>query len=455
MARFESRMKAVFSRVLAGLVAAAPFVQSQTPGPAPLTLSLGDAVRLALSAQGNMAIDIQAESIKAAEARRRQARAAFLPDIETSITDQEQALNLDALGLGNVQTPLAGFNFPRSSGAFNTLDARVHVRQDLLDTASRRHTQAAGASVESARTESGEVRDQVTAKVAKVYLAALRADTMIERAEALLATSDSTLIEFSNRREAGEALGPDVARARVNRASAEQRLKEARFERQRSRLQLLTALNRDLDTPLHLTGSLTLTGVENTSPADAVAVALKSRSDMLAQGRRIEAARLNAAAIHSERLPSLTGYANVGTMGTTIRDSIVTYDAGLSLRIPVFDGHRRDSRSAETDALLRQEQLRLSQLEKQVQYEVRQAVLKVELARGQVEIAADEVEIAAEDLAHIQRRRGQGVAATTQSTAAQVNLIEAQDRRAAALYAWNEARIELMEAMGTIHTLAE
>jgi len=121
----------------------------------------------------------------------------------------------------------------------------------------------------------------------------------------------------------------------------------------------------------------------------------------------------------------------------------------------VFDGGRRNSRRAEALANIRQEELRASQLDKQVEFEVREALLKLDMARGQVETASEEAEVARQELDHRRRLYQQGVGTHTGVTGAQVNLARAVDGRVAALYAWNEARIELMQAMGTIRTLAQ
>lgn len=430
------------------------WAQQKTPPPR-LALSLREAVRMALSPQGSQSIGMAGESERSAEARLRASRSAFLPDIETSFTGQNQVLNLAAMGFGGVNVPIPGFVFPRSSGSFTTMDARVHVRENLIDLASMRRIKAARAGIETAKTQTDEVRDQVALQVAKLYVAAMRSASAVKLAEAIVASAESTLDEVSNRNAQGQAVTLDVSHARVHLASEKQRLTQAQLERGQAHLALLNALNRDLETPLDLTESLALTSDERWSVAQAMEVALKSRSEIISQKKRIEAARLNDASIHSERLPSVVGYADAGTLGTNISNTIGTYDVGISLRIPVFDGGRREARRAEVQAYIRQEELRTSQLEKQVEFQVRQALLKLDLARGQVETWAAEVEVAQQELDHRRRRYEQGVARETELTEARVNLARAADGYAAALCAFDEGRIELMQSMGTIRSLAQ
>ena len=421
--------------------------------PAPLALSMQDAIRLALSPQGNGEIAVAGESVHAAEARFRQTRAAALPDVAATVGGQNQVLNLSALGFESIHLPVSDFSFPRSVGPFNTVDARMHVRQSVYDVASTRRSQASRAALETAKDETTEVRDRIAGQVAQLYLAAVRAAAQIEVAQATLAFSESSLEEVSNRNAAGKALGIDVSRARTRVVSNKQKLLAARMERSRVLLDLLSALNRDLDTPLELTDSLADTPVDKVQPEDALAIALKSRAEVVAQRQRVEAARLNDISIHAERYPSLAGYADMGSLGTTIANSVGTYTVGVSLRIPVFDGGRRDARRQEIQSLMRQEQLRLSQLEKHVELEVRQAMLKLEIARAQIETTTEEVELARQEIEHRRRTYEQGSGERMALAEAQLKLAEASDNRTAALYAWNEGRIKLMQAMGTIRDL--
>lgn len=450
-------MRTMLISLLIGLLtfqAALIMAQDKVAQP-PLALSLREAVRMALSPEGNVAIAVAGQSERAAEARFRQSRAAVLPDVETSITGQNQVLNLSALGFASVHLPVTGFSFPRSVGPFDTVDARVHVKQNLIDLAASRRSQALRAGIETARMETDAVRDQVTGQVAKLYFSAVHAVDSVKAAQAMLASAESALRDLMDRQAEGKALTIDVSHARVRLAVERQRLMQAQLERSLAAFDLLGALNRDLNTPLNLTDSLEFAPRETWTTAQALVIAMASRSDIVSQRQRVKAIRLNDRSIQAERLPSLAGYADVGSMGTTIANSIGTYDVGVSLSIPVFDGGRRNSRREETSALVRQEELRAGQLEKQVELEVREALLKLDMARGQVELSAEEVAVATEEFAHRRRRYEQGVTGQSEVTEAQVKMAQAADERMTALYAWNEARIDLMQAMGTVRTLAQ
>ena len=422
--------------------------------PAPtLSLSLRDAVRLALSPQGNLSIDVANESVAAAQARFRQSQAAIKPYLDFSFNAVNERLDLDVFGFQSIHVP--GLTFPRTAGPFELLEAQVHVRQSLFDQGTLRRKEAAKAGIASAQAETDEVRDQIVAQVSRLYFQVQRDASAEATAQALVATAESNLKEIANHNTEGQALGLDVAQARIDVAAAKQDLLKAQLEKAHTEINLLNAMNRDLNTPLELTDPLTFTTQDVPAPEQAVATAMQARSEILTLEKKLQATRLNDAAIHGERLPTLDGYVDAGSRGTTIPNSIGTYDAGVTLRVPIFDGGRRESQRAEVNTVIRQQELQLAQLRKQVEIEVREALLRMDLARGYVELSEARYREAQDDLEHRRRRYAEGIGSQMEVNSAQAGLAKVADARVAALHDWNDARVDLMQALGTIRTLAE
>lgn len=422
--------------------------------PAPtLTLTLSDAVRLVLSPRGNLAVDVSDQSVVAAQARLRGAKAMDKPNVDFSFNAVNERTNLDAFGFQSIHAP--GFTFPEGVGPFEVLESRVRIRQSLFDEENQHRKEAARAGVVVAQSETDEVRDQIAGRVALLYLLAQREASAVETAQVLVATAESTLKEIGDNNAEGEALDVDVSQARVEVAAAKQNLLKAQLEKARTEIELLNALNKDLNTPLKLTDPLTFAG-QDIPPADqAVAAALQARSEILSLQKKLQATRLNDAAIHSERLPTLAGYANVGTTGTSLPNSTGTYDAGVTLTIPILDGGRREAQRAEVISTIRQQELQMAQLRKRVEIEVREALLQMDLARGNVEVLEARLHAAQDELDHRRRRYAEGIGSQMDVIGAQTGLAKAADGRAAALLDWNEARVNLLQALGTIRTLAQ
>jgi outer membrane protein TolC len=429
-----------------------PLFAQDKPAP-PLSLTLRDAVRLALSPQGNLAVDVAEQSVTAAQARLRQSQSATKPNVDFSFNAVNERLDLDVFGFQSIQVP--GFTFPRTAGPFELLESQVHIRQSLFDQENMHRKQAARAGIAAAQTETDEVRDQIAGRVARLYFLARRDASAVETAQALVATAELNLKEIGNRNAEGQTLGVDVAPARIQVAAARQNLLRAQLEKARTEIELLNAMNKDLNTPLELTDPLTFAALDMPPADQAVSMALQSRSEILTLQKKLEAARLNDVAIHSERLPTLNAYANGGSTGTSLPKSTDTYDAGVTLSIPIFDGGRREAQRAEGIAGVRQQELQLDQLRKRVEIEVREALLQMDLARGYVELSEARYRAAQDELEHRRRLYAQGVGSQMEVNAAQADLAKMADGRMAALQDWNDARVDLLLAQGTIRTLAQ
>lgn len=421
---------------------------------APLSMDLRDAVRLALSPRGSYEIGIATENIQIAHAEAQQAHGAFLPEIDGSVTAENQRLDLAAAGLQSIKVPLPGYTVPVSSGQFTVYDEQLHVRQNFFDLSASRRSGAARASLDVARNETDEVKDQVAAHVAQLYLANIRADSLVNLQTQAVASQSAHLQSTIDRNKEGKAIELEVAQSRTQLAAAKQALLQAEMDRSRLRLELLDALNLDLGTRLKLPKNPALPEQKKETPDESVAQALKTRSDYLALQKRLQAAQLSDSAISSQRLPSLSGFADVGSVGTNETSPIATYDVGVSIKVPIFDRESRSPQRAEAQSALRQERFRLAELRSRIELEVREAFLKTETAKGLAETTAREVEVAELEQEHLHRLVDQGHATALQLSDAELELARARDEHVAASIAWSGARIDLLLAEGAIQSLA-
>jgi outer membrane protein len=185
----------------------------------------------------------------------------------------------------------------------------------------------------------------------------------------------------------------------------------------------------------------------------ALATARENRSELKAQQRREESAKLSYSGAKFERLPSLAAFGDYGSSGSGINNSVPTRSYGASLRIPLFDGGRRDARRAESASQFRQEQIRSEDLRDQIELDVRLALQSLSSADAEVKAAEEGLKLAQNELAQAQRRYKAGVTNSIEVTDAQTRLQRALDNRINALYNYNVARIDLGTAMGTIRSM--
>jgi outer membrane protein TolC len=189
------------------------------------------------------------------------------------------------------------------------------------------------------------------------------------------------------------------------------------------------------------------------SEADAVAVALRTRPDLVAAQRALDAARQGARAIRAERLPSIAAFGDDGAIGTSPSHLLNTYDWGIQLSIPVFDGFRREGRINEQTAVASGLELQRRELERQVIVQVRTALLDLTSASEQVVAARERLRLAQQEYAQAQDRFKAGVAGNADVVTASLALNAARNLVIDALNSYQTARVELARAQGTATAL--
>jgi outer membrane protein TolC len=423
---------------------------------APLQLSLKRAVEVAVAPEGSAKIQLADEALKQAQARAAEARAALLPDLESSFNYSTQTVNLAAEGLSTAfQIPIPGFQFPTLVGPFSVADARATAQQSVFDFSAIRRFQASKVGIAASKSDLEASSEQVAAQVARAYLGAVKGDTDVETAQANVTLSQATLTQAENQKAAGTGTGIEITRAKVQLANDQQRLVAARNARRAAHLQLLRAMGMRLDTDLELTDKLQYVPVDAVTLETARAQAFKDRPDYQAQQQKESNARLSASATTLERLPTLAASANYGSIGPGLNNAIPTYAYGISVRVPVFDGGRRDARRVESDSEYRAEKVRTTDLKEQIELDVRLALDSLASAAEEVQVAKDGLELSESELTQARRRYEGGVANSLEVTDAQTRLERARDNQTDALYNYNLARIDLAQAMGKVRSMVQ
>ena len=470
-------------RLLATLFLAVPLVvwagEGDTASREPLRLSLKRAVEIATSPEGNTYIQLSDETVKQSKSRSQQARSALLPDIETQASETTAMKSLAALGLdlATSQTLLGAENsltgefapleksllndiighIPRVVGPFNSVDVRARLAQSVFNLSDIRRYQASRAAVRAAKDDNTNTNDQVSATVAKAYLAALRADADVEAYQANVALAEAVLKQSENQKAAGTGTGIEVTRAKVQLSNEKQRFLAVQNDRGKAYLQLLRVMGMNLATELELTDKLSYEPTDAITVEQAKGEALKNRPDIKAQAEREAAARLNANSVKYERLPNLVAYADYGTTGTNgdIVSLLPTRDYGVALRVPIFDGGRRDARRAESASQFRQERVRTNDLHEQIELDIRTALDTLHNAEEQFKVAEEGLTLSNSELTQARRRYEAGFASNLEVTDAQTRLDRARDNRIAALFGYNVARIDLGRAMGNVRRMIQ
>jgi outer membrane protein TolC len=424
-------------------------------GDSTVRLTLGEAVRLA--AERNAVVGSARSRLAGAQARVVQRRADLLPTV--SLTAAERGSTLNSAALFPIDFPSAPGEPPLVDpqgsvlGPLNTFDARAHVTQTLLDPGAIARLRGARTSVAAAGADVGNAADVASTQAANAYLAVLRADAVYTArlADSTLAADLLTIAQDQLRAGTGVAL--DVTRARSQLTGARTQLIVARNDRDRTRVELARALGLPL-VHLVLADSLAAMPLGATAAEDAALLtAMRGRKDLQSLALQAQAARQQASAIRDERFPTVGVFADQGQSQRNGRSSLPTYDWGVQLSLPVFDGLRREGRIEEQVAVARDLEMRERDLRTQVEADVRIATLNLTSSAEAVSAARERLQLAEQEVSQARERFQAGVSGNADVITASLTLNTARTQYVDALASYQGARVALARATGTITSL--
>jgi outer membrane protein len=146
-------------------------------------------------------------------------------------------------------------------------------------------------------------------------------------------------------------------------------------------------------------------------------------------------------------------FGDYGDIGTGMNNALPTRTYGISVRVPVFDGGKRDARRAESASQFRSEKVCTNDLKEQVELDVRLALDELKSAEDEVKVAKEGLELSDNELTQARRRYEGGVTNSLEVTDAQTRLERARDNQTVALYSYNLARIDLAQALGKVRSM--
>ena len=435
----KTRRAAVGAAICVWLLAAAGNAET-------LRLSLREAVARALS--DGTAARIAAEQVDVSRAQAGQALSALLPQVTGQVQDANEILNLKTFGLS-----IPGF--PTLVGPFNVFDAHVTLATQLIDVAAYRRYQAARQGVVVSDTERERVENDVASAVATLYVALQRAQASVEATQANVELFTKLRDLADDQRQAGVATKLDSTRAEVALSRQSQQLLVDQNRRDASRLALLHAIGADQTLDLALTDPLREESAGVATADEAIALARRERPELREINERLRAAELSIAASRAEKLPTLGAQFQGGYNGNHLGALSWNRTIGGLVSVPVFTGGRIPAQIAEAKSQRRELLLQRTETERQIEEEVRRALLNYQSAANRTRVAAQSVQLASEELDFARDRFANGVSSTIEVDNAQTSYAGATADRIAALADEAQARFDLSRATGRIRDLIE
>jgi outer membrane protein TolC len=181
--------------------------------------------------------------------------------------------------------------------------------------------------------------------------------------------------------------------------------------------------------------------------------AINNRPELKAQLQRIKTADLSLKSVKGERVPSLSAQGDYGLIGTQIDNTLSTYNVGVMLSVPIWDGGQREGRIGETRSQFNQELYKLDLVKNQVNLDLREALVTLKAAVEQHRIGKDGLKAALTEVSLARERINVLSSNTLELSNALFSLVRARDNMIDALFRVNASRVNLARAQGRLEEL--
>ena len=424
-------MRRTIPCVVAAVLAAASLAGAEEP------LTLTRALELARTGP---AVAEAAALVDRAAAIQEEARSAWRPRIEASVSDR--FLGSDPgfiVPKGSFGNPV---DLPLIAGQRNVWRASIGLQQLIWD-AGRTHAllEAAGEGQAAAKARSRAVIRAIDMGTLSAYREAAVAAELLRVTEAAVAEYRALVGQVTALVEAEQLPLADQLQAKAAYEAA--RLERIRV---RSRLDGALAVLEEL-TGRPVKAVAHLPDLPDAPDRDWIAEALAHRQELEALTRQAAALEHRAEAARAQHRPVLGARAAIQHREDDYllhKDNAVV---GIGLTLPIFDGGLASARAAEMEAAAREAQARRDRLERQVRREVRMALIRLDAARAAVQTATAARDAATESLRQAGLRYREELITVRELLEVEADAVRARE-------ALKEARTELMASRLALENVA-
>ena len=411
-----------------------------------LDLTIDQALDMGL--KYNLGLYLSDRATDQARAARLKALSELLPNLNGSVSEELQRINLKSFGF-----TFPGF--PSSIGPFGLFQMSGTGTWNFGNLSQIDSLRAAKQNVQAAQFSYKDARDTVVLAVGANYLLTIAAESRVAAVQAEVTTAQALYQLALDQENAGLAPQIDTLRARVQLQAQQQTLIQAENDLEKQRIALSRVIGLPVQQKFRLVNRVPYHPVPDIDLTTAYDRALATRADYQAALALLRAAELSRSSAWKEHLPSLGAQGQYGVLGFTPADLAPQYSVAATLSIPVFQGGKIRADVQQAEAVLKQRQARVDNLKGAIEQDVQDALLDLKAAAQQVEVATSNLELAKQTVAQSQDRFAAGVTNNVEVIQAQQQLATANDQYIASLYEHNIAKVLLARAIGNAEQLAK
>ena len=420
-------------------------VYAQAEEKSGLSLSLKDAMAAAF--QNNKDIQLQDKEIEAARADILKARSAFLPRVNV---DAGYTYNSDVFTLSTQAA--AKKDIGVFTGYKNDNTAGVVLEQPIFQ---------GGANI--ARFKDAQLRLKVQEEILKsrkldiefetqrLYYGLLLAYQTERIARDLVSQAQAHYEQVNSKYEQGTASRFDLLQSKVQVSKLAPQLIKAKSAVDLISAQLKKLLGFKIDEPLTLKDTLEY-GIIEINEADFLQQAYLNKPEMILQALGIDIGRIGIKLARSDGLPSVQANARYNYHSNDVSDMFNSrhniWDAGFSVRIPLFDGFSSKAKVDAAAARYAQAVLNKENLTEQIAVDVRKACLDLKEAEAIINSQKDNIEEAKEAVRISEVSYDSGEGTNLEVLDAQVSLGQVENNLYSGIYDYLMAMAYLDRTMG-------
>ncbi len=413
--------------------------------PAPLKLTLRDAVQLALKQSPQ--VILANLGVQQSEQDRNLARSALLPQMHAAGAETVTRVNLEAaIGL---RFP----GFPQHVGPYRYEQVGVNLQAPVFDLTLWRRYRASVVGIETSRVQELGVREESVLLVVSQYLGSQRAAADVQAAQSRVDLAQALYDQAADLQKNGVGTGIDTLRANVQLQNEKQRLIVARTQLETSLFGLARLLNVDPRTRVELADQVSFFDTPSIDVNQTLEQAWHARPELRQVLSQEQRAELELQAAIDARLPRATVggfWAQQGLNGST---AIPVYTYQASVEVPLFTGGRIQAERAHAEISIRELKQQEQEVRNRIALEVKTSIAQLASARNEVDVANLGIQLARQEVDQARDRFQAGVTNNVEVIQAQDTFARASDNQIAALYRYNQSRADLAHSVGQMEAL--
>jgi outer membrane protein TolC len=429
--------------------AAAPDAPAQVQEPATIVLTLDDAIDRGVRASARLReAGARTEMASAVAAQR---RAASQPQVTVQAgytrTNHVSPFILPVPGATGPVQPI----YPDIPDNYRSrLDLQYPLynsgRLTALEQAARSESAAADADERTARAD-------LSLEIARAYWTYVTAIEQLRVVEGSIAATRAHLDNARRRLEAGIVAPHEVFAIEAQESRQQLLAIQARGNRDIAEADLARLIG-EPDSRIQPASPLAPPPAATAGLAALVAEASSRRTERQALSRRLTAAEERAKAAEASRHPTVLAGGGIDYASPNPRffprerDWHTSWDVGVNVGWPLFDGGRNKAEVAETSAATRAMRARIDDFDAMLNVDVRRAVTELTSSLAAVDTAEQGIRAASEARRVAGERFLAGVATSADVLDAQVALLQAELDRTQALASGRVAEARVARAVG-------